>query len=84
MTNQYISGSLGATFVRHEGMEAKIEALEPRTSGALLFDYSASAHRVNEKAVIQRAVINTDIQMMFLIHCSFLCKALFQWFDVSP
>jgi len=44
-------------------METKIEALEPRNSGALLFDYSASAYTVNEKAVIQREVINTHIQM---------------------
>ena len=45
-------------------MEAKIEALELRNSGALLFDYLAtSANTVNEKAVIQREVINTDIQI---------------------
>ena len=37
MNNQHVTGNLGATFVRHEGMEAKIEALESRTSGALLF-----------------------------------------------
>jgi len=44
-------------------MEAKIEALEPRNSGALLFDYSASAYTANENAAIQRELINTDIQM---------------------
>ena len=44
-------------------METKIEALEPRKSGALLFDYSASAYTANEKAVIQSEIINTDIQI---------------------
>ncbi|WP_321836560.1 hypothetical protein [Pseudomonas kulmbachensis] len=37
VNNRYIADNLGATFAIHLGMEAKIEALESRTSGALLF-----------------------------------------------
>ena len=36
MNNQHVAGNLGATFARHFGKEAKIEALEPRNPGALL------------------------------------------------
>jgi len=37
VNNQHVTGNLGATFAKYLGMEAKIEALEPRDSGALLF-----------------------------------------------